>query len=113
MSKSKKEIGAINPFGQFGSDESPPEEHASTDIPTSQHTDKSVSKSTAKQVNKHTDIQVSQHDDIQVKLHRATFYVSDEDDDKLERIRLARRRKGQKNDKSALIREAIALLKEE
>jgi hypothetical protein len=43
---------------------------------------------------------------------KATYYITPEDDMKLERIRLARRGKGNKIDKSALIREAIDLLQE-
>ena len=41
---------------------------------------------------------------------KGTYYITPEHDMKLERIRLARRVKGQRIDKSALIREAIDLL---
>jgi hypothetical protein len=43
---------------------------------------------------------------------KATYYITYEQDLMLEQIRLARRRRGQRVDKSALIREAIGLLKE-
>jgi hypothetical protein len=43
---------------------------------------------------------------------KASYYVTIEDDLKLENIRLARRKRGIKTDKSALVREAIAKLKE-
>ncbi len=101
----KKDIGGINPF-QFGGGDD--EEETSKAV--GKHTDKSVSQPTAKQVEKHTDIQVHQPT---AKLFRATFYIYPDDDDKLERLRLARRRRGEKTDKSELIRQAIALLPEE
>lgn len=50
--------------------------------------------------------------DQRTGLMKATYYITPEDDMKLERIRLARRRRGIKTDKSALIREAIDLLPE-
>lgn len=92
----KKDIGGINPY-QFGGGEE-------------EETSKAVSKPTDLQVNKRTDKPVSQ---LTAKLFRATFYIYPDDDDKLERVRLARRRKGEKTDKSELIRQAIALLPEE
>ena len=44
------------------------------------------------------------------QLVKATFYLTPEHILQLERIRLARMEKGQKADKSALVREAIDLL---
>ncbi len=102
----KKDIGGINPFQFGGGDDS-----ETTDIPVSQYTYIPVDQHTSKQVEQQTDIPVSKSTDKQV-LFRATYYISAEEDDKLERIRLARRRRGQKVDKSAIIREAIALLPE-
>ena len=43
---------------------------------------------------------------------KATYYITPDHDMKLEQIRMARRRKGIRVDKSALIREAINLLQE-
>jgi len=43
---------------------------------------------------------------------KATYYITPEQDLKLERIRLARRQRGVKVDKSALVREAIDYLPE-
>lgn len=45
------------------------------------------------------------------KLVKGTFYLREEDMLALEEVRLSRRRKGEKTDKSALVREAIGLLK--
>lgn len=56
-----------------------------------------------------TDIQVSQHTSTPAKqdLMKATYYIRPDQDMKLEQIRLARRVRGEKVDKSELIREAI------
>ena len=47
------------------------------------------------------------------ELVKATFYLTPELIMKLEQVRLARKRRGEKVDKSALVREAIAQLSEE
>jgi hypothetical protein len=54
----------------------------------------------------------SSQDTSMPALIKGTYYITPEHDLKLERIRLARKRKGKKIDKSALIREAIDLLQE-
>jgi hypothetical protein len=46
------------------------------------------------------------------KLMKATYYITPEQDLKLERVRLARRQQGMRIDKSALIRQAIDRLPE-
>lgn len=70
--------------------------HQEAAIPVQQDTDKTGSQDTSKTV-----------------LMKGTYYITPEHDMKLERIRLERRQKGVKVDKSALIREAIDLLIEE
>lgn len=64
-------------------------------------------------VNQSTGISVDQQASVPEKqLMKATYYIWPEQDMKLETIRLARRRRGEKVDKSALIREAIDKLLE-
>ena len=50
---------------------------------------------------------IKQHTGKPVGLIKATYYIHPDQDLKLERIRLARRMRGEKVDKSELIREAI------
>lgn len=61
-------------------------------------------------VGQDTGLPVKQQDGIM--LMKGTYYITPEHDLKLERIRLARKQRGIKVDKSALIREAIDLLSE-
>jgi hypothetical protein len=64
-------------------------------------------------VNQHASIPAKQLDDkIKEELVKATFYLTQNHIMKLERIRLARKQKGKRIDKSALVREAIDLLSE-
>lgn len=57
----------------------------------------------------HTSAPVEQ-DTVKPVFMKATYYITPEQDLKLEQIRLTRRERGQRVDKSALIREAIDLL---
>jgi hypothetical protein len=52
------------------------------------------------------------NDKAEEGLVKATFYLTQDHIMKLERIRLARKQKGKRIDKSALVREAIDLLSE-
>src|SRR6266496_2335597 len=63
--------------------------------------------------------QTNQQDSVQVgqdagksAFMKATYYITREQDMKLERLRLARRQQGERVDKSALVREAIDQLPE-
>ncbi len=62
-------------------------------------------------VSQHASIPAKQLDDKE-ELVKATFYLTQDHIMKLERIRLARKQKGKRIDKSALVREAIDLLSE-
>jgi hypothetical protein len=75
-----------------------------TSKPASQQASKLVQQGDGKPANQQAD------EPVPVK---GTYYITVEHDLKLEQIRLARRRKGQRIDKSALVREAIDLLPEE
>jgi hypothetical protein len=62
----------------------------------------------------HSGLPASQHtSEPAQELVKATFYLTPELIMKLEQVRLVRKRKGEKVDKSALVREAIAQLAEE
>jgi len=64
-------------------------------------------------VSQSTSIPVKQlSDKVDEELVKATFYLTHDHIMKLERIRLARKQKGKRIDKSALVREAIDLLGE-
>lgn len=75
--------------------------------PANQHTGMPSKHLDSKPARQHTGKPVSQQDSILVK---ATFYLTEADIMQLEQIRLARRSRGVRVDKSALIREAIRLL---
>lgn len=70
-------------------------------IPESQETSEPVNQLTDKPVNQRTGKAAKQD------LIKATYYIYPDQDMKLERIRLARRVRGERVDKSELIREAI------
>jgi hypothetical protein len=72
-----------------------------TGIPARQQDSSPVTKGTSESVGQHASILV-----------KATYYIRPDQDMKLEQIRLARRIKGEKVDKSELIREAIDKLVE-
>ena len=62
----------------------------------------------------HTGMPVSQYaSEPAQELVKATFYLTPDLVMKLEQLRLARKRRGEKVDKSALVREAIAQLSDE
>jgi hypothetical protein len=64
-------------------------------------------------VSQHTSIPAKQlNDKVEEELVKATFYLTQDHIMKLERIRLTRKQKGKRIDKSALVREAIDLLSE-
>jgi tartrate dehydratase alpha subunit/fumarate hydratase class I-like protein len=64
-------------------------------------------------VSQDTSIPVKQlNDKVEEALVKATFYLTQDHIMKLERIKLARKQKGKRIDKSALVREAIDLLSE-
>lgn len=79
------------------------------DTPVSQHASKPVSQQDSMPVSQYTSIPVSQYASMPA-LVKATFYLTEDDIMLLEHIRLARRGKGIRLDKSALVREAIKLL---
>ena len=87
--------------------------------PASQDTSKTVDQDTRIPVEQDTGIPVKQQagktvgQDTSVPAEqymKATYYIRPEQDLKLEQLRLARRQRGERVDKSALIREAIDLL---
>lgn len=91
------------------------------DLPVSQEAITTVSSSYEAQIEQHTDIPVSHIANMPAKqltgkpvkdLIKATYYIYPDQDMKLERIRLARRVRGERVDKSELIREAIDKLVE-
>jgi hypothetical protein len=95
------------------------EEEASQDavLPVNQQTSKPVEQNTVLMVNQYTNKPEEQDTGLPVEQEagkpvfmKATYYITPEQDLKLEQIRLARRERGQRVDKSALIREAINLL---
>jgi hypothetical protein len=64
-------------------------------------------------VRQDTSVPVKQlSDKVEEELVKATFYLTQDHIMKLERIRLARKEKRERIDKSALVREAIDLLSE-
>jgi hypothetical protein len=67
---------------------------------------KTESHRASEQVNQQDSISGSQHTG-KAEFMKATYYITPEQDMKLERLRLARKERGEKVDKSALIREAI------
>jgi hypothetical protein len=80
-----------------------------TSIPVKQEAVKMGNQSTDKTVHQPTSTPGEQDTGKPVFM-KATYYITSEQDLKLEQIRLARRERGQRVDKSALIREAIDLL---
>lgn len=76
-------------------------------IPGQQYTSEEVERNTSMPVQNTTSTSTEKQ-----KLIKASYYISEDDDWKLEQIRIKRRRQGVKIDKSALIREAIGLLQE-
>ncbi len=74
-----------------------------TSTPASQHTGKPVNQRTSKTVDQQDGRPASQ-------LVKATFYLTQENIMQLEQLRLARLQRGEKVDKSALVREAIEQL---
>jgi len=86
-----------------------------TSIPASQEAILPVRQEDDMPVTLHTDMPVSQQDSTPEKqeLIKATYYIRPEQDIKLEQIRLQRRLKGERIDKSALVRETIDKLIEE
>jgi hypothetical protein len=81
-----------------------------TDVEVYQQDTRQTKKLTGKSGKKSSGKSVPQTADVETI--KASYYVTIEDDLKLESIRLARRKRGIKTDKSALVREAIAKLKE-
>jgi hypothetical protein len=90
-------------------------------LPVTQQDSTLVEQLTSTPIYQYTNIPASQEDGTPVdqqasvpekQLMKATYYITPEQDMKLETIRLARRRRGERVDKSALIREAIDKLLE-
>ncbi len=81
---------------------------------TEQHTDIPVTQQDSDPARQVTDMPAKQRTGIPVRqdLMKATYYIYPDQDMKLERIRLARKMRGGKVDKSELIREAIDKLVE-
>lgn len=86
------------------------EGESDTDLEIEQQSSLPAKKITSKPVKRGRGKVASQPDDT--GFMKASYYITVEDDLKLENIRLARRKRGIKVDKSALIREAIAKLRE-
>lgn len=83
------------------------EVQSQTSLPVKQHTSEEDQRQADIPVQNFTGTPVEKQ-----KLIKASYYISEDDDWKLEQIRIKRRRRGIKIDKSALIREAIGLLQE-
>jgi hypothetical protein len=90
-----------------------------TSLPVDQEAGKSVDQETGKPVDQQVSMTANQDTGIPVNQNtskpvymKATYYITAEQDMKLEMLRLARRGQGEKVDKSALIREAIDHLTE-
>lgn len=108
--KQGRPIGSIaTQYGSFGSAND--EEEDVTSKTVSQHDSIPVKQDASTSVPQEASTPAKQQDSTPV-LMKGTYYITPEDDMKLERIRLARRGQGHKVDKSALIREAISLLQE-
>lgn len=100
--------------------ETPARQH--DDMQVNQHDDKTVSQDTSIPASQQNSEPVQQQDSKTVsqrtgntgeeQLIKATFYLTQEHIMKLEHIRIGRKQKGTKVDKSALVREAIDLLVE-
>ncbi|SRR6266487_700093 len=117
MAKKQERVPVTNRFGR-GADaffgpaiETEEEEKQDAGTPVQQEAVKLVEQTTSKPVNQDTSEQVNQNAG-KVEFMKATYYITPEQDMKLERVRLARRQRGVKVDKSALIREAIDQLLE-
>src|SRR6266516_5255062 len=125
MAKKQERVPVTNRFGR-GADaffgpaiETEEEEKQDAGTPVQQEAVKLVERpnsllveqTTSKTVNQDTSEQVNQNAG-KVEFMKATYYITPEQDMKLERMRLARRQRGVKVDKSALIREAIDQLLE-
>jgi len=87
------------------------EEKQDTGIPVQQETVKPVERSSSLPVEQDASKTVNQGTG-KAEFMKATYYITPEQDLKLEHIRLARRQRGVKVDKSALVREAIDQLLE-
>ena len=74
--------------------------------------EQTVEQDTSEQVHHNNSVPAKQDTSIPVELMKGTYYITPEHDMKLEQVRIARKRRGIKVDKSALIREAIDLLQE-
>ncbi|MFL5591011.1 MAG: hypothetical protein ACJ8DI_25635 [Ktedonobacteraceae bacterium] len=129
--KSERPLGSIIPdWSHFGStndqeNDTPAEQEANTAVerqtstparqdtsmPVNQLTSTTVEQEASLSVHQQAGIPAGQQDSTPAFI-KGTYYITPEHDMKLERIRLARRIKGQRIDKSALIREAIDLLQE-
>jgi hypothetical protein len=92
----------------------PDEVKAEEELLKKQDPDASLSQPTSKPARQHDSIPVQQHDSSPAsQLVKATFYLSPDHVMRLEQVRLARLQKGEKVDKSTLVREAIDLLASE
>ncbi|SRR6266516_5007562 len=123
MAKKQERVPVTNRFGRgadaFFGPVTEEEEKQDAGVPVQQEAVKlveqpnssPVERVTSKTVNQDTSEQVNQ-DAGKVEFMKATYYITPEQDMKLERIRLARRQRGIRVDKSALIREAIEYLLE-
>jgi len=80
-------------------------------LPADQQVSQPVSQSTSTPVDQLASIPVSQQTSARApQLVKATFYLTDDHIMQLEQLRLERKRRGEKIDKSALVREAIEQL---
>ncbi len=127
----KKRVPVTNRFGRgadafFGpATEEEEEEKQDTGIPVQQEAGtpglqqnsmqgtqlSTGSQRASEQTNQQDSVQVGQ-DAGKSAFMKATYYITREQDMKLERLRLARRQQGERVDKSALVREAIDQLPE-
>lgn len=80
-------------------------------LPADQQPSEPVSHLTSLPANQQASMPVTQPDSVRApQLVKATFYLTDDHIMQLEQIRLERKRRGEKVDKSALVREAIEQL---
>jgi len=118
MVKKQERVPVTNRFGRgadaFFGPATEEEEKQDTGIPVQQEAVQLVGQQESTPVKQVTSKTVGQDTSEQgnqnagkVEFMKATYYITPEQDLKLERIRLARRQRGVKVDKSALVREAI------